>query len=57
VGIATGSMTNAGIGLHIMRSRAGSIGAHFSISRGVGGGTRVVCTVRDPQTPIASSST
>jgi len=57
VGIETGSMTNAGIGLHIMRSRAGSIGAHFSISRGVGGGTRVVCTVRDPQTPIASSST
>lgn len=35
-----------GLGLHIMRYRARSIGAHLAIESAPGGGTVVICTVR-----------
>jgi signal transduction histidine kinase len=35
----------AGMGLHIMRYRAGMIGGSFAIERGREGGTMVACSV------------
>jgi signal transduction histidine kinase len=44
-------LTSGGLGLQIMRHRAASIGASFSIARRTEGGTIVRCTVREAPRP------
>jgi len=46
VGMRAGATKPAGLGLHIMRHRARSIGGQLEIGAGPGGGTRITCTIR-----------
>jgi two-component system, LuxR family, sensor kinase FixL len=45
IGLADDEDPETGVGLRIMRYRAGQIGAHFSICAGATGGTIVSCTL------------
>lgn len=56
IGIQTQMTKNDGLGLRIMRYRASSIGALLTIDAAPGGGTKVVCTWREPSTVPAVSS-
>jgi signal transduction histidine kinase len=47
VGMSDPMPTHDGMGLHIMRYRASSIGANLSIGRGADGGTVVTCALRE----------
>jgi len=48
VGLPTRSPKKSGLGLRIMRYRAGTIGGSLAIEKAPGGGTTVVCTVHEP---------
>jgi PAS domain S-box-containing protein len=48
VGLPTRPHKNPGMGLRIMRYRAGTIGGSLAIQKGAGGGTTVACTVHEP---------
>ena len=47
IGISARSQTTGGLGLNIMRYRAGMIGASLEVKRHPEGGTLVTCTCRD----------
>jgi PAS domain S-box-containing protein len=47
-GFITGSADGSGVGLRVMRYRAGMIGAELQIKSSPGRGTRLVCTVAAP---------
>ena len=51
VGIGAGSGDGRGMGLHIMRYRAGVIGASLEIGSEPGGGTTVTCTLQKKEQP------
>jgi two-component system CheB/CheR fusion protein len=46
-----------GMGLHVMRYRAGIIGGTLAIEKRPGGGTTVVCTARPPYSSNESAQT
>jgi len=48
---AAGAPPSDGLGLHVMRYRADTIGATFSIREGPGGGTAITCRLPLPPTP------
>ena len=51
VGFGNGHTRGSGLGLRIMRYRASSIGAQLSVERPPGGGTAIVCTLREAPPP------
>lgn len=48
VGLPTRPRKKPGMGMRIMRYRAGTIGGSLAIQKAPGGGTTVVCTVHEP---------
>jgi len=51
VGLSEKTKASPGMGLRVMQFRAGLIGAALATRSGSGGGTEVVCILRDPHEP------
>jgi len=56
LGKSTRPRKNPGMGLRIMRYRAGAIGGSLAIQKTTGGGTTVVCTVHDSAATSAAAA-